>query len=155
GTQVILDSPEHLIAAREHTGASAVASFVHDLDLGLRFSGWTAVVNLNAAAPPAWAKTLAEGPLFAPPGSTTPATMIADMLVENLASAWSEIRIDWHLGERDFQPGSDSPLLRVIRKALETNRIAFVFDRPRRPVALAEGLRRGDDAALLVVGLGL
>jgi hypothetical protein len=45
--------------------------------------------------------------------------------------------------------------LRLVRRALEGAPLAFVLDRPRRPVALAEGLDRQHSAVLLTVGLHL
>jgi hypothetical protein len=43
----------------------------------------------------------------------------------------------------------------MVRAALDGRPVAFVFDRPRRPVALAEGIDRKHPALLLAVGLHL
>jgi hypothetical protein len=64
-------------------------------------------------------------------------------------------RIDWHLSERDFLPEAAERLLRVAKHALAGAALAFVFDRPRRPIVLAEGMDRKHPAVLLVVGLHL
>jgi hypothetical protein len=65
------------------------------------------------------------------------------------------MRIDWHLGADDFAGAGRDRLLRVVRRALEGAPVGLVLDRPRRPVALAEGLDRAHPATLLVAGLHL
>jgi hypothetical protein len=70
-------------------------------------------------------------------------------------SATTPVRLDWHLGERDFTPAAVPGLARLARWALDGGARAIVFDRPRRPVALAEGLDRQHAAVLLAVGLHL
>src|SRR5581483_9370173 len=45
--------------------------------------------------------------------------------------------------------------LQLARRALDGNAWAFVFDRPRRPISLAEGIDRAHPAVLLTVGLHL
>jgi hypothetical protein len=117
-------------------------------------------VNLNVARPPAWAGDFAEGPLFAgqrrPPGPEQLAAR-ADGLFDALLPlhAADGVRVDWHLAERDFAPEGAARLARLARRAGEGAALAFVFDRPRRPVPLAEGLDRHHVAALLTVGLNL
>src|SRR5207237_6621554 len=59
------------------------------------------------------------------------------------------------LGENDFQPARRGRLLRLARRVLDGARLAFVPDRPTRPIALAEGLDRRHPAVLAVVGVGL
>ena len=56
---------------------------------------------------------------------------------------------------RDFAPASSERLHRAARLAADGAALAFVFDRPRRPVALAEGIDRKHPALLLTVGLHL
>ncbi|MFO0846886.1 MAG: hypothetical protein U0797_31730, partial [Gemmataceae bacterium] len=63
------------------------------------------------------------------------------------------LRVDWHLSVADF--GDRGRLCSVIDRALTGAAVGFVFDHPRRPVALAEGLDRDRPAALLVAGLHL
>ena len=65
------------------------------------------------------------------------------------------LRVDWHLGERDFLPTVQNRLLVVARHAMQGAPLAFTFDRPRRPVQLAEGIDRRHPAVLLTVGLHL
>jgi hypothetical protein len=64
------------------------------------------------------------------------------------------VRIDWHLSERDFT-GARARVQQMARLALDGAPLAFAFDRPRRPVALAEGIDRQHPAVLLTVGLHL
>jgi hypothetical protein len=158
GRFLVVDGPEYLLAAHDRTNGSA---FARDLIIGLRLSGLHGVVNLNSAAPPSWAGELATGPLFSsqsrsPQGEHL--TRLADELVREFLhpkqamAGTNTVRVDWHLGERDF--GSER-LHRLARLALEGAPLAFVFDRPRRPVALAEGIDRPHPAVLLTVGLHL
>ena len=65
------------------------------------------------------------------------------------------LRVDWHIGERDFLPAVQNRLLAVARHAVQGAPLAFTFDRPRRPVQLAEGIDRRHPAVLLTVGLHL
>jgi hypothetical protein len=176
GQVVVLDGPEHHLAqaSREHPrpedDAGAVARLVRELEQGLRLTGLRAVVNLNAALPPSSLDDLAGGPLFA--GQRTnpePETLVelADALLDRLArlpQAPGSLRIDWHLAERDFVPESRARerLLRVAGLLLASGGceppvapVACVFDRPRRPVPLAEGINRPHQAVLLQVGLHL
>jgi hypothetical protein len=76
-----------------------------------------------------------------------------DSLLQTLVGA-SSIRVDWHLCERDFEPEWRERLVRAARWATH-GAMAFVFDRPRRPIALAEGMDRKHPAVLLGVGLRL
>jgi hypothetical protein len=160
GMFVVVDGPEHLLA-QVSRGDAAVADYGRELLLGLRAAGLGAVVNLNCAAPPRWADDLAEGPLFAGQRQSPASTYLVnltDALFERLRpsdSSCGVLRIDWHLAERDFLTGSEARLLRVARRALESGGLAFVFDRPRRPIALAEGIDRRHPAVLLTVGLHL
>ena len=115
-----------------------------------------AVVNLNGADAPSWADPLAVGPLFlAQPRRVERDRLarVADELLSSLAVG-SSGRIDWHLGEADFADERRERLRRVAALARDVP-ICFVFDRPRRPVALAEGLDRNHRAALLCVELHL
>jgi hypothetical protein len=103
---------------------------------------------------------------------------LLEALQDNLPTR-SRVRIDWHLGEEDLGPESPckkgdrpleakggSPLSRKEARPLEHIRrlirlvdgkipLAFVLDRPRKPLALAEGIDRGHPALLLGVGLHL
>jgi hypothetical protein len=152
---VALDGVEQVLA-RPAVDEGAAAGFVRELEIGLAATGLRAVVNLNAA-PPAWADDLAAGPLFGVPRAGVSPDRIAaltDMLLHATAGI-SRARIDWHLAERDFAPEAGERLRRAARMAAEGAALAFVFDRPRRPVPLAEGIDRRHPALLLSVGLDL
>jgi hypothetical protein len=160
GEFVVLDGPEYALAPFSRS-SDAAADCARELALGLRATGLSAVVNLNCATPPSWAGELAEGPLFAGQRETTAPRQWAadaDALLEALGRADAgpgRVRIDWHLAERDFLPAAEPRLLRVARRAVEGKAIAFTFDRPRRPVPLAEGVDRSHPAVLLTAGLHL
>src|SRR5262249_55659097 len=87
---------------------------------------------------------------------------LAEALLEHLLRAEvapGRLRLDWHLGEEDVLPVApgqpNARLLRLARCALAAPELTFVCDRPRRPLALAEGLDRRHPAVLLTVGLQL
>jgi hypothetical protein len=170
GRCVVLDAPEHLLAVSGRADTAGAADLVRRFLLGLRLTGLHAVVNLNSAAPPSWADDRAEGPLFDAQRSRTPPDVLLP-LGEQMAAAFlawdgfeirptsgptaGRVRIDWHLGQRDFAPAARERLLRLARLALDGAPLGFVFDRPRRPVPLAEGADREHPAVLLTVGLHL
>ncbi len=157
GGLLAIDGPEYHLAAQARGAGGGIADFLRELRTGLRLTGLRAVVNLNSS-PPAWADPLAEGPLFAAhrrPEQPDTLAALALTVLEGLLTANENVRVDWHLGERDFEPGASGRLLRLARLALEAPALAFTFDRPRKPVALAEGIDRRHPAVLLAVGLHL
>ncbi len=154
GQFVAVDSPEYFLA--EH-GAKGVEQWGRELRQGLRQSQLEAVVNLNSAVAPPWAGELADGPLFAAQRHNAhpdQRTLVAELLAEALLND-GRIRVDWHLGARDFAPASRERLRRFARRALEGAALGFVFDRPRRPIPLAEAMDRQHPALLLGIGLNL
>jgi hypothetical protein len=163
GRFVVLDGPEHFLAAQVEPN---VGAYVRDLLMGLRLTGLQGIINLNSATPPSWAGELAEGPLFAAQQrapQSEPLHALADELAKELlhpapvVRIAGKVRIDWHLGEGDFTtgPAGRERVRQMARLALDGAPLAFVFDRPRRPVALAEGIDRQHPAVLLTVGLHL
>jgi hypothetical protein len=160
---VALDGPEHLLARRGRPEEAGARDFAHALVVGLAQTGLGAVVNLNGVAPPPWAGDLARGPLFADqsrPPAADHLRRLSDALLRHLLAgppAPGRLRIDWHLGEHDFQAETEvrERLLRAASAALAGVPFGFVFDRPRCPVALAEGIDRQRPAVLLTVGLHL
>jgi hypothetical protein len=154
GRFVVLDGPEYELTRARDTDARALA---RELDVGLRATGLSAVVNLNAAIPPPSAGQLARGPLFAAQPTEVPAAQrcaLADALFDELRKV-GYLRIDWHLGPADFAPNARERLEGLARAALDGAPVAFTFDRPKQPVQLAEGTDRGHEAVLLTVGLHL
>jgi len=119
------------------------------------------VLNVNEAAPPPWADEAAAGPLFASeikPADPGWVTELTDALLEaalSLEPAQPHVRLDWHLSERDFLEPARERLARIARTALMGAPLRFVFDRPRRPLFLAEGVQRRHPAVLLSVGVHL
>ena len=95
-----------------------------------------ATLNLNIAAPPAWARG-PSGPLFGP----GPDPAVAAKAARGLLDAGLPVR--WHVGEDGVEEG-------IARRD-----IVFAFDRPRRAPALGYGLDRQQGAVLCRVGLGL
>jgi ATP cone domain len=162
GQVVVLDGPEHL-QARSEQPAAAVARLVKRLECVLGWTGSRAVVNLNSATPPSSVDDLAGGPLFAGLRPVPSARMLAELAEQWLVHVTSDsglarrVRIDWHLAERDFraEEGCRERLQRLAVKALAGARLAFVVDRPRRPIPLAEGINRQHPAVLQEVGLHL
>src|SRR5439155_14648804 len=156
GAFVVLDGPEYALPGQD-TGPPADA-FADSLRLALRVAHLQAVVNLNCARPPAHVEELAVGPLFEEHRAAVagPQHELREALCAQLVTApASPVRVDWHLGKQDFESGGDGTLQRLARSALEGAALTFVFDRPRRTPALAEGLDRQHPAALLAVGLNL
>jgi hypothetical protein len=149
--QVVFDGLEFLGARDEPPGDLA-----GKIALGLRLTGLECVVNLNVSMPPPWADSLARGPLFVREQPDR-AGIIArsERLCVELLRQVPAARMDWHLAEESFDESAKASLVRLAQLALDGSRIAFVFDRPRKPIALAEGLHRGQPATLLAVGLNL
>lgn len=148
GQGLVLDGPEW------HTNDALLDG--RDRDWLLRLPalvGRHLVVNLNAAQPPGWAGQRGGGPLFA--DAAIPDEPALDSWLDALRPL-PQVRWDWHLQARDFAAGpARDRLAEVVRRALDGSHVAFVFDRPRRPVALAEGMDRQRPAVLLEVGLDL
>jgi hypothetical protein len=166
GQLLALEGLEHVLAQALPSGSRRVSRQRVDqtarrcadvLMLGLRLTGRRAVVNLNAP-PPAWADEVTDGPLFAgqPRGRDAERLeLLAESLAEALVLCGEQVRLDWHLSERDVGADEGERLTRLARLVLQGAPLAFVFDRPRQPIALAEGLRRGQPAVLLSVGVNL
>src|SRR5581483_11247618 len=149
GQLVALDGLEHLAA-----GGRPVAEVARQVVAGLERTGLYGVVNLNVAVPPSWADPLATGPLFADrrPSPRRLRELADELFAEFVRLASPHVRIDWHLAADDF---ADPARLSGVVAAAREGEVCFVCDRPRRPVALAEGLDRRHPAALVLVGLNL
>ena len=160
GGFLVLDGPEHLLAHSAKPDRKRSRDFARELALGFRLTGLRAVVNLNCAAPPSWAGDLAEGPLFAgqrmrlrrntwPLGGRFDAASFC-VPTERRAGADRLASVRARLHARSRAASDDDGGIRVERGGRR-----FVFDRPRRPVSLAEGVDRQHPAVLLTVGLHL
>jgi hypothetical protein len=160
GGQVVLDSPEHLLAPAWPAHKPSARAFARRLRSGLALASLRAVVNLHAEEPPAWAAEAVSGPLFRTGRSAGPE--VRDEQADELAREWcaetnSPVRVDWHLTARDFEPGSlaHERLGRRLQEAVQGANLSFVFDRTGQPVDLGEGVTRRRPAILLHVGLDL
>jgi hypothetical protein len=161
GEMLAVDGLDYLLAQFSGAGEAVGGACIRDLAIGLRAFGLRAIVNLHTSTPPPWAGDLAEGPLFADQSVATPSEF-RDSLADTVVDQWwkagtaaSRLRLDWHLGERDFAPAGMDQLARLARRTADGANLAFVFDRPRQPLTLAEGLDRRHPATLLTVGLNL
>ncbi len=155
GEVAAVEGLEHALEAAAPEKGN-VTGLARDLALGRRATGLSLVVNLNVARPPSWADDLAAGPLFVEQRRSADLQRLAahgDSLLQTLVGA-SSVRVDWHLCKRDFEPEARERLVRAARWATH-GAMAFVFDRPRQPVALAEGMDRRHPAVLVYVGLHL
>lgn len=150
---IALDSPEYALG-----NANRIASWIRELRVSLRATGLKAVVNLNCATPPHWADDRDGGPLFAAceHKSTAEWRGLAGELAERLLRDPIEgVRVDWHFSERDIEALGDGWLNRIARHATKRDSVAFVADRARQPISLAEGMDRKNNAILSVVGMNL
>jgi hypothetical protein len=156
GQLVCLDSLEFI---EQVSSVASTAEWLHAFQIGLRATGLHAVVNLNCASPPLWAQNLATGPLFTENKASSSheiAESPTDRLLDQILSWKSPVaRIQWHLGERDFHSKNTTRVFRLARLILEGSPITVVFDRPGRPVSLAEGMDRQHSSLLTTVGLHL
>jgi hypothetical protein len=158
GGFIVLDSPEHALG---DVGSSPreIRDLVNQLQQGLEATGLSAIVNLNAAEAPSWAQLSGQGPLFQSANESPASGSNLDVVRRNLfdvlqADCRDRVRVDWHLGERDFQQ-NDTGLTAVLQAASQGRQVSFVFDRSGTPVALAEGVDRRHPAILQVAGLHL
>lgn len=147
GQFIAVDGPEFALS-----NGRAAAVWARGLRSGLLATGLRAVVNLN---PPDRDDTTM--PLF--PGEPNDRDARLDDLRQTLVThlLWegnNSVRIDWHLSERDFQPDGRLRLLRLCRRALAGESVAFAFDRGRN-VPLAEGIDRRWPELLCAVAVDL
>ena len=158
GQSLVLDSPEWLAAV--YHGQIALDWFCRGLLAVPRLLGRAIVYNVHCLAPPAWARAREAGPLF--PSETAPdEARHAAAFRSLLLARWpaEEVpglrRLDWHLAGPDLDAEPTPELRAAVSLAVQGEEIAFVFDRPRRPVALAEGMDRQQPAVLQEVSLDL
>ena len=151
GQGLVLDGPEWHVAAADAPLRPLYREWIRHLP-ALAQRGM--VVNLNAATPPAWARQRDAGPLFVDEALATEPAILA--LLDGITKGNPDQRWDWHLQARDFTTALQRDRLHTLaQQALDGAPIAFVFDRPRRPLALAEGMDRQHPAVLMEVGLDL
>jgi hypothetical protein len=145
--RLIVDSAERYV---QHHGADWLTAFAQ----ALPNQGKEAIVNLSCAEPPRWAQDARSGPLF--PGESSDAALGSEEVWRRLQRLQSSrLRVDWHVQARDFEDPTRRRLLCELLAAEQAPHLAFVMDRPRQPVHLAEGVDRDRSGALLEVGLNL
>jgi ATP cone domain len=154
GRRWIVDSPEAICTPRMHP---ALTPHLCERLLALPTLAQRDVeLHLNAAA------TVHDvSPLFAAV-EEEPSRQAQSGFLDGLLERWKALpaaqlpAIAWHLGEDSFHEEAQRRQLHdLLRQALQGRPIRFVFDRPRSPVALAEGLDRKCPGVLLEVGLDL
>jgi hypothetical protein len=160
GGTIVFDGPEYALLL-SGTGRSAAADFVRALSLANRITQLPIILNLNCRTPPPWAEGLGGGPLFTSLERTIypeDRAALATSIMENVISTpgWSHgTRIDLHLAAEDLDPDNHRKLAQFARQAQRSVPVMLVFDRPKRPIQLAEGIDRPNQATLLAIGLHL
>jgi hypothetical protein len=162
GRFVAIDGPDYALAQLDGEPRELAREFAIELCAALRAAGLSAIVNLSVAKPPDWARDLSDGPLFAAFRQTVEPARIAAiaqaLLSELLGHPQGDgglVSLSWHLSSDDFMPRSQARLQSLARIALDGGALEFIFDRPRKPVALGGGLTRQESALLLAVGVHL
>src|SRR5262249_46040871 len=79
--------------------------------------------------------------------------MIAGLMSDPECAQWT--RLFYHLSTADLDSESDASLLSLVRSIERGLSTTFVFDRPRMPLQVCEGVDRASPAALIAIGLGL
>ena len=159
GGRWIVESPEWLCTPQMHP---ALTPHLCERLLSLPTLAERDVeLHLNVAEAPVWSIAHQASPLFATPedeGGLQERSNFLDGLVER----WKSLQapripaIAWHLHEATFRSDTERRQLQgLLRQALLGRPIRFVFDRPRTPIALAEGLDRKCPGVLLEIGLDL
>jgi hypothetical protein len=158
GQCLVLDSPEWL--ASTYHGQVSLDWFCQSLLESPRLVARQLIVNVHCLTPPIWALAREAGPLFPSETGSDQPRHAADFLTHLLAhwparQASSRCRLDWHLSSADLEAEPGSLLRTVLGLAVQGEAVGFVFDRPRQPIALAEGMDRQHPAVLLEVSLML
>jgi hypothetical protein len=118
-------------------------------------------LHLNIAEPPHWSHAHPARPLFASAEDESTALERANFL-DGLVERWKSLHapktpaLAWHLAERSFRDDTERRQLGdLLRQAVQGKPVRFVFDRPRGPVPLAEGLDRKCPGVLVELGVDL
>ena len=159
GARWIVESPEWLCTPQMHP---ALTPHLCERLLALPTLAERDVeLHLNIAEPPSWAPAPAVSPLFAS-GEADGSFSERSNFLDGLLERWKTLHapripaIAWHIHEGTFRNDNERRQLQsLIPLALNRRPVRFVFDRPRGPVALAEGLDRKSPGVLLEVGLNL
>jgi len=155
GGFVVIDSPEHALAALAGEPRQLVAEFLDEWRRGLATTGLVGTIHLNHGVAPAWASDPQTGPLFGGLAKPTDAGRIGEMAITIATVASETTPISWHLSRADLAGEPSPSLVRIIESIRGGRAIELVFDRARQPVSLGPGLTRSDPAVLLFVGIHL
>ena len=159
GRTLILDGPEKELA-RGGVRVHDAAAWIRELDLAARGLGLEVVVNIGSDCGAGDEDAGTPGPLFRSRGRDDFAERsraMRDAIVDHVLSRprASGLRLDYHLKD-ELPSGEDGLVLdRLILAAGRGLPVCFVWDRPRRPVSLAEGISRNRPALLGWIGLHL
>ncbi|MFO0966189.1 MAG: ATP cone domain-containing protein [Gemmataceae bacterium] len=120
------------------------------LDILLRAVRKRAILNLHVATPPLWAEEASAGPLFGAPATRPPLARRTQAFLDAYAAfASRDRRISLHL-HADAASSRDAATFTNVPPGT-----IWTFDRPDRPITLGPGVRRGQPACLMEIGLGL
>ncbi|MBI1830351.1 MAG: hypothetical protein HYR84_02735, partial [Planctomycetes bacterium] len=159
GRRWVVESPEWLCAGHAHP---AMTPHLCDRLLSLPILAEREVeLHLNVCEPPYWSNVHPARPLFA--AAEDEATSLdRSNFLDGLVERWKVLHAPkiptmvWHVHERSFRDEVERRQLQdLLREALLGKAIRFIFDRPRGPVALAEGLDRKCPGVLMEIGLDL
>jgi hypothetical protein len=159
GERWVVESPEWLCTPQMHP---AVTPHLCERLLALPMLAARQVeLHLNIAEPPSWAPGHQMSPLFALSEDEVASPERTNFL-DGLIERWKSLEaprvpaIAWHLHERSFSDEAETRQLQgLVRLALQGKPVRFLFDRPRTPIVLAEGLDRKCPGVLLQVELDL
>jgi hypothetical protein len=159
GQRWIVESPEWLCTRQAHP---ALTPHLCERLLSLPILAERDIeLHLNVAGAPAWSLAHPARPLFTPAEDEATLQERANFL-DGLLERWKSLdapklpTIAWHLHERSFADDTERrQLYDLLRQALQGKAIRFVFDRPRGPILLGEGLDRKSPGVLLEIGLDL
>ena len=156
---LVLDCPELALASAEGRIAQT-AGLLRELDFTAGLLGLRIHLNLGC-------QLVSEPHALAGPGSLFQGQELVEsserlhgfreaLLQEFLDHPLSATSLDWHVSEADWaDPEGRRRLLGLLRAALRGRPVRFVFDAPRRPVLLADGLDRATPGLLLSLTLDL
>jgi ATP cone domain len=157
GQFLAIDGPEYALAGGPGSAEERIDAFLSELRLAADATGLTILLNLNNPEPPPWDADMA-GPLFPPPtgqAAEEARRLASGLALQGTAGPRSGLRVWWHVRESDFEPAQLPALLKLAASAADGAPVEFVFDRPKRPVALGPGLDRRHPAVVAVVGINL
>lgn len=151
---VAIDGLDYLLAsgdAEPETAVRQIAQAVESVQLN---DGPRVILNLNMQEPPAAVGSANVGPLFSGLEGNVDQQRtgrVAELCLESVNNA----RIFWHLSDVDFRDEAAERLQTVVRAAIASANVDFVFDRRNRPVVLGPGVRRDRPGVLGMVAMNL